>query len=72
MIKIALITLIGTGLVGTGAVQAELTPKNVEVTAGFVKVEFGGPDGFNTKITKTMEFNIRMKSENGKTVTIRL
>lgn len=72
MIKTALITLIGTGLVGTGAVQADLTPETVEMTAGFVKVEFGGPDGLNARMTKTMAFNIRMKSEDGKTITIRL
>jgi hypothetical protein len=72
MIKITLIALAATGVIGTGAVQADLAPQSAEMTAGFVKVEFGGPDGFNTRFTKTMEFNIKFKSEDGNSVTIRL
>jgi len=72
MIKTTLIALIGTGVLGTGAVQADIAPKTVEMTAGFVKVEFGGADGFNTSFAKTMEFNVKLESEDGKTVTIRL
>lgn len=72
MIKIALITIIGTGLLGTGAVQADLTPKETAITVGLVKIEFGGENGFNTSFVKTMEFNIQLISGDGKTVTIRL
>ena len=54
MIKTTLIVLASTGVLGTGAVQADLTPKSAEMTAGFVKVEFGGANGLNASFVKAL------------------
>ncbi len=76
MIKTGLIILTATGVLGTSAVQADLLPPQAdittEITAGLVKVEFGGPDGFDASFTKAMVFNLRFISGSGKTVTISL
>ena len=72
MIKTGLIALIGTGVIGTGAVKADLAPKSAEIRAGFFTVEFGGDDGFNTRFNEAMDFCITLKTEDGKRLNIRL
>ena len=72
MIKTGLIALISTGVIGTGAVKADLTPKSAELTAGFFIVELGGEDGFNTRFTEKMEFCLSLKTDDGKRLNFRL
>lgn len=72
MIKTGLIALIGTSLIGTGAVKADLAPQSAEITAGFFTVELGGEAGFSTGFTDVMDFRITLKTEDGKRLNIRL
>ena len=72
MIKTGLIALIGTGVIGTGAVKADMAPKSAEITAGFFTIEFGGEAGFNTSFAQTMDFCVTLKTEDGKRLNIHL
>lgn len=72
MIKTGLIALIGTGVIGTGAVRADITPKSAEVTAGFFILEFGGESGFEASFTDKMDFCLTLKTEDGKSLNIHL
>ena len=72
MIKTGLIALISTGVIGTGAVKADLAPKSAELTAGFFVLEFGGESGFDASFTGEMEFRLSLKTDDGKRLNIRL
>lgn len=72
MIKTGLIALISTGVIGTGAAKADLTPKSAELTAGFFVLEFGGENGFDASLTDRMGFCLSLKTDDGKRLNIRL
>ena len=72
MIKTGLIALISTGIIGTGAAKADLTPRSAELTAGFFILELGGENGFDASFTGQMEFRLSLQTDDGKRLNIRL
>lgn len=68
MIKMTLATLIGAGLIGTGA--QTLTPKALDVTAGSVKIELAG-QGFKIDTAATPDFAVTLKTKGERTFTLR-
>lgn len=69
MIKALTITLIGAGVIGTGA--QTVTPQTVEISAGVIAMEFGG-EGFNVSVNETAEFGVTVSTANDRQFTIRL
>ena len=68
MIKITLATLIGAGLIGTGA--QTFTPTSLDVTAGSVKIELAS-QGFKIDAADAPDFAVTLKTKGARTFTLR-
>jgi len=68
MIKIALLTLISAGLIGTGA--HTLSPQELELAAGSVSVT-ASSDGFETVVNTQPEYAIRLSLKSGRSIALR-
>lgn len=66
--KLVIITVAGTGLLGTGAA---ISPQSGHVHAGPFVLEAGNGQGLAARISKQAEFGLRFELRNGRTVTIK-
>lgn len=68
MIKTTLITLIGAGVVGTGA--QTFTPQSLNVTAGHLQLEVGA-EGLNVDVTAKPDFAVTLETTGDRHFTVR-
>lgn len=68
MIKIALLTFMSVGLIGTGA--HTISPQELELAAGSVSVTVSG-DGFETVVNTKPDYAIRLSLQSGRSVALR-
>ena len=69
MFKAIILTLIGAGVIGTGA--QTLTPQKLEISAGVMVVEFGA-EGLNMDVSTSSEFGVTLITKGDRNFTIRL
>lgn len=68
MIKTALVTLMGAGIIGTGS--QTLSPQDLELAAGSVSVTLSA-EGFETVVNTKPEYAIRLSMKSGRSVALR-
>ena len=68
MIKIALVTLMSAGIIGTSA--QTLSPQELELAAGSVSVTVSS-EGFETVVNTQPEYAIRLSLKSGRSVALR-
>lgn len=69
MIKLALISIVGAGVVGTGA--HTLTPQTLEIAAGSVVFELGA-DGLEIDAAIRPDFAVTLTTKGDRAFTVRL
>jgi len=69
MFKAITLTLVGAGVIGTGA--QTITPQKLEISAGIMVVEIGA-DGLNMDVSSTSEFGVTLTTKGERNFTIRL
>ena len=69
MIKALTLTLIGAGVVGTGA--QTITPEKLEISAGGMVLEIGTA-GLEMDVAETPEFGITLTANGDRQFTLRL
>ena len=68
MIKTITLSVIGAGLVGTGA--QTFTPQALQLTAGSISIE-AGVQGVNINTVNQLDFSITIKAKDERAFTIR-
>ena len=69
MFKAIIITLIGAGVIGTGA--QTFTPEKLEISAGMMVLEIGS-DGLNMNVSDSSEFGVTLTTKGARNFMIRL
>lgn len=68
MIKITLATLIGAGVIGTGA--QTFTPQELNIAAGIVVFQVAG-DGVHLNVADAADFSVTLTTKGQKAFTVR-
>ena len=69
MFKAITLTLVGAGVIGTGA--QTMTPQKLEISAGMMVVELGA-NGLNLDVANSSEFGVTLTTKGERHFTIRL
>ena len=69
MIKALTLTLVGAGVIGTGA--QTMTPQKLEISAGVMVLEVG-TSGLTMDVAETPEFGVTLTAKGDRQFTLRL